>query len=796
MSHYKLLKKLSITYCLLLLSACDHQSPDRDVNPTDNNNSNTNPPPVAGRCSDFREGFKNVYFGDHHTHTSFSLDAYFFNALSNPRTAHRFAKGAAPAPFPPKGTEEVFTVGRELTIDRPLDFNAVTDHAEFLGGFNTACDSSTQTQQECDTRIGQGIRDDILNIAAGNTSFQQQALQAAIANSPSTAEAWNRTKTIVDEENEPCTYTTLHGYEYSSNELSQMFHRNIIFKGNSAQVPANVIPAVLPTTATNAENGNDDYYLFDRLQADCNAAIGCQALTIIHNSNRSDGRYFLAAGEDSGMTVIGNLTGVPLGRKVDLTGTLPGTPGTYMPMTTADAELRRSFDRNFEMSQHKGQSECAVGAEGNYLASDESVDPNCDFEVDKSVCAGDGDDPAACAQFCTGNPATDPFFCSLNDDGQNLVDICLNGGPDGSARTAAGGDGTNNCLSPLDYYRNAMSEGLLIKQTLGINPYRVNITAALDTHNGDSGNAKEHGFFGHGGVLDDEPAELLGFWNCDDRENEDPNDVNNCTNRTFVDFARGLNTGGLAGLWVEENTRDAIWNGLHSGESFGTSGTRLRIRTVASWAPLPTDVCDQLAAGRDLIAGQIVSNGVAMGGDLPPPPSGAGAPYIAVYAMQDPDGNPLQQIDIIKGYINAAGEAKNRVFSAVTATSNPVNLPSPETCAVPVDNHPATLCATWQDPDFDASSDSYWYARALEVPSCRWSDYLCSIESVDADGNSVDVDCGLLDTSNGVFPANSGLQGYEGCCKITENNGVFSGEKYFSPIKERAWASPIWYEVN
>ncbi len=811
---------------LLTLTACGGggtQSPGLGDNGVNNGNPNNGPgdgpgdgpatPTPNGRCSDFREGFKNVYFGDHHTHTSFSIDAYFFNALSNPRTAHRFAKGAEPAPFPAKGSQEIFTLGREETLSQPLDFNAVTDHAEFLGGFSTICNAGDEdpnnppnaSQQQCDQQIGQGIRDNIIAIAAGDVPFQTQAIQALLANSPSTLEAWNRTKTIVDEENEPCAYTALHGYEYTSNELGQMLHRNVIFKGAAAEVPANVIPAVLPTTASNPENGNDDWFLFDRLQQDCNAAIGCEALTIAHNPNRSDGRFFLAAGEDAGLTVIGDLTGVPLGRKTVSGGptvgpggiTIPAGSGIYAPMTVADAELRRSYDRNFEMTQHKGQSECAIGVEGSYDANDEGFDPKCNFEIDKTACRGDGTDTGPCAVFCTGDPATDPAFCNLGTTNTGVAELCSFGGPDGSSRTAAGGDSANNCIAPLDYYRNAMSEGLLIKQTLGINPYRLNITAALDTHNGDSGNAKENNFIGHGGVLDDDPRELLGLWNCDNlADGEDPNDPNNCTNRNFLDFARPLNPGGVAGLWVEENTRDAIWDGLHSGESFGTSGPRIRIRTVASWDPLPNDICDQLASGRDLIAGQVVSNGVAMGSDLPPQPSGAGAPYFAAYVIQDPDGNPLQQLDMIKAYIDDTEAAKNRVYSSIAATSSPVNPPSSETCAVAVDNHPATLCTTWRDPDFNADKDAMWYARGIEVPSCRWSDYLCNVNAEDANGNSITVNCGDLDPSNGVFPASSGQQGYEGCCEITETNGVFSGEKRFTPIEERAWASPIWYEVQ
>jgi hypothetical protein len=497
----------------------------------------------TGGCADRRSGRKNAYFGDLHTHTSYSLDAYFFNAINDPRAAHRFAKGE-PAGLPGLGSDDPYTRQRDITIGRPLDFNAVTDHAEFLGGFVNTCAKTTVTQQQCDQRIGQGIRGDIVNIATGNTSFQQQMLQSAIADAPTSAYAWATTKQINESEYEPCKFTTLNAYEFTSNTLHQMFHRNVIFKGDATHTPVDVFSAVRPDTALNPQNGNDDWNLFDNLKLTCKSVPGCDVLTIPHNANLSSGRMWLPM--DPG-------TGVPLGRKIDSTD-------VYMPMTEADALLRRSLDATIEMTQHKGQSECAAGLEGAYLQGEETA---CDFEINKSVCRGLPDDPPACAQYCKGDPLTDPNFCSHRTKGVNLVDICGSTGPDGKSRPAHNPNATTteNCTAPLDYYRNAMAEGLAIRQKLGINPYKVNITAGSDTHNGDSGNVGERHFVGHGGVLDDDPKEQLGFWNCP--TGGDPSDPSNCPGRVFQDFARTLNPGGMTGVWAPENTRDEIWNAVH-----------------------------------------------------------------------------------------------------------------------------------------------------------------------------------------------------------------------------------------
>jgi len=76
-------------------------------------------------CPD-RNPLKNAYFGDLHTHTTFSYDAYTFETRTTPSDAYAFAKGMAIT------IAGAHSGGPTTQLDRPLDFAAITDHSELL----------------------------------------------------------------------------------------------------------------------------------------------------------------------------------------------------------------------------------------------------------------------------------------------------------------------------------------------------------------------------------------------------------------------------------------------------------------------------------------------------------------------------------------------------------------------------------------------------------------------------------------------------------------------------------------
>src|SRR5439155_212269 len=201
--------------------------------------------------------------------------------------------------------------------------------------------------------------------------------------------------------------------------------------------------------------------------------------------------------------------------------------------------------------------------------------------------------------------------------------------------------------------------------------------------------------------------------------------------------------GGLAVVWAEENSRDAIFAAMRRREVYGTSGTRPIVRFFAGH--YRRSICSR----PDLI--EIgYRKGVPMGAEI-----GAvdrHGPTFIVLASKDPGeeglpGTPLQRIQIVKGWIDANGDPQEKVVDVAGDPNNGAGVDL-ATCT-PTGSGFDTLCATWMDPEFDAGQRAFYYARVLENPSCRWSTYAC---------NSLGVDC----TDPSMVPAD-----LQGCCSTS-----------------------------
>ncbi|MEM9173824.1 MAG: DUF3604 domain-containing protein [Myxococcota bacterium] len=288
---------------------------------------------------------------------------------------------------------------------------------------------------------------------------------------------------------------------------------------------------------------------------------------------------------------------------------------------------------------------------------------------------------------------------------------------------------------PKAFVRNALQKGIAIEREIGTNPLKYGIIASTDTHLGTPGLVAEDDAKGHGGAGS---RNLRGL----------PDDIE-------------FNPGGLAVVWAEENSRDAIFAAMQRRETYGTSGTRPVVRFFGGWG-LEKSMC----RGDDF-AEQGYARGVPMGGDLPARAEGDDDPRFAVWALQDPGtddapGTPLQRIQIVKGWVED-GEQKEKVVD-VAGGKNLASVDT-ETCE-PAGEGYAQLCSVWRDREFEPDQNAFYYARVVENPTCRWSQHLC----VEAG-----VDCGQPETVTA---------GYEACCSPAHD----------PVIQERAWTSPIWYQ--
>jgi len=291
------------------------------------------------------------------------------------------------------------------------------------------------------------------------------------------------------------------------------------------------------------------------------------------------------------------------------------------------------------------------------------------------------------------------------------------------------------------FARDALGEGMRLAGAVGANPYQFGFIASTDTHLGTPGAVEEDRFLGHGGA--GVPA----------RKRVPPG---------LPDFLK-YNPGGLAVIWAEENSRDALFDALRRRESYGTSGPRIRARFFGGW-----DYADDLCSHPERIE-QAYAGGVPMGGELQPGPQGP--PRFMVAASQDPGapdnpGTPLQRIQIIKGQVDAQGEYTERIIDVAGDPANGASVDT-GTCETRGPGF-AQLCTVWTDEAFDPTERAYYYARVVENPTCRWSQRICV-----ANG----VDCSRPETIG---------EGLEGCC----------ADEHRPAIQERAWTSPIWYTPN
>jgi hypothetical protein len=286
---------------------------------------------------------------------------------------------------------------------------------------------------------------------------------------------------------------------------------------------------------------------------------------------------------------------------------------------------------------------------------------------------------------------------------------------------------------PGDFVRSALLIGLDLEARLGVNPYRFGLVGSTDAHTGLSS------------------AEEPNFWGKMARDSIPENKASFRVGRDGVS-GWSMSASGLAAVWAEENTRDAIVAALRQRETYATTGPRIAVRFFAGSAFEPGD---ENAPDLGAIGYQ---RGVPMGGELS---ASSKPPRFVIQAAKDPKSAHLDRVQMVKGWL-AGGATHEKVYDVVWAGDRvrgadgrvpPVpDTVDPGTATYTNEFGASTLTALWTDPDFDARDEAFYYVRVLEIPTPRHS---------------------LRDAiALGIDPAETG---------------------HPVSIQERAYTSPIWY---
>ncbi|MEM7100244.1 MAG: DUF3604 domain-containing protein [Pseudomonadota bacterium] len=307
------------------------------------------------------------------------------------------------------------------------------------------------------------------------------------------------------------------------------------------------------------------------------------------------------------------------------------------------------------------------------------------------------------------------------------------------------------------YARQALLNGLTLQDQGLSNAYQFGFVGASDTHTA-AASLYEETYFSKVGLLDADGSRR-GSVPLSDADAE----VIRSAGRVGIQdidgrpYATGAyetwGASGLTGVWADDNTRDDIYAAFRRKETFATSGPRIQVRLFAGYE-----------FGADALEGNnpwtaAYASGVPMGAELIG--QADQSPTFLVWAARDAMGAPLQRLQIIKGW-TIDGEHFEQVYDVACSDGGQVD---PEThrcpdnaatvdlttCAINKDVGAGELSTIWEDPQFNATHRAFYYVRALENPTCRWSTW----DAIRA--------------------------------------GVQPRSDLAKTIQERAWSSAIWY---
>lgn len=402
---------LILSSLALLLAACGREEPA----PTTTMDEPAEPvtdvaPSVPVPTSTTPAYPQQAYWGDTHVHTGWSADAGMDGAITSPEDAYRLAIG-----------EKIKSnTGMDVQLHRPFDWFLVSDHSDGMGTVNEIIAENPEMMAN-PTLAGwakalKGTEEEAAAAKSELIVMQSEGrLPAEVMDPKWMVSAWEKTIEAAEKYNKPGEFTTFIAYEWTVNAGGgDNLHRNVIYRDG-----AELAKTRLPLTTFQTQDPEELWAWMRSFEEETGGSL----LAIPHNGNMSNGRMFEEQRFDGS------------------------------PMTAEWAEQRNKYERLYEVTQIKGQSE-----------SHPYLSPNDEFAS-----------------------------WDLWDRGNLILNPKPNGKDD----------------YQYEYWREALKSGLRLEDELGTNPFKYGANAGTDTHTGLS-TSEEDNFFGKFKTL--EPSNQ-GRWN-------------------------------------------------------------------------------------------------------------------------------------------------------------------------------------------------------------------------------------------------------------------------------------------
>lgn len=238
----------------------------------------------------------------------------------------------------------------------------------------------------------------------------------------------------------------------------------------------------------------------------------------------------------------------------------------------------------------------------------------------------------------------------------------------------------------FEYARSALKNGMAIAEDVGVNPYAFGMIGSSDSHTS-MASVEEKNYIGKFILNMPKP----GRWK--------ENTTGGASDTTGEGGLWPQVASGIAAVWSRANTREAIFEAFLRKEVYATTGPRIALRLFAGF-----EFAEQDLQSADVIR-SAYRKGVPMGGELNRPSRKEDPLTLLIFATQDPEGNPLERVQVIKGWVNHAGKVQERIHDVRIAPGK----------------GSSELNTFWRDPDFDPTQRSFYYVRVLETESPRWT---------------------------------------------------------------------------